>query len=165
MEERLKQLPILAQEKFSENKKYFERLRNKTPKHLDQTVEKIHDEVFSKTDCTQCANCCKTTGPLFKQKDIERLAAHKKIRPAEFVTKYLRVDEDGDFVLQKVPCVFLDQNNLCTVYDIRPQACREYPHTNRKKIYQIADMTLKNVAICPAAFEIVERIKKQLPLF
>ncbi len=41
------------------------------------------------------------------------------------------------------------------IYDVRPKACREFPHTDRKKFHQIADLTLKNVAICPAAYNIV----------
>ena len=60
------------------------------------------------------------------------------------------------------PFVFLDEENACSIYDVRPKACREFPHTDRKKIYQIANLTQKNMSICPAAFEIVEKMKKQL---
>lgn len=78
--------------------------------------------------------------------------------------QYLRKDEDGDFVLQSVPCTFLDQDNYCMIYDARPKACREYPHTDRKKFQQISNLTLKNVAICPATYRIVEEMKKRLPV-
>jgi Fe-S-cluster containining protein len=47
---------------------------------------------------------------------------------------------------------------------VRPKACREFPHTDRKKFQQIANLTLKNVEICPAAFNIVEKMKEKLPL-
>ena len=47
-------------------------------------------------------------------------------------------------------------------YEVRPKACREFPHTDRKKIYQINHLTLKNTLICPAAFEFVERIQKNI---
>jgi Fe-S-cluster containining protein len=50
------------------------------------------------------------------------------------------------------------------IYEVRPKACREFPHTDRKKFQQIADLTIKNVAICPAAYNIVEEMKKRLPL-
>jgi len=46
------------------------------------------------------------------------------------------------------------------IYDHRPKACSEYPHTNRRKFIQITDLTLKNAEICPAVFEIVEELKK-----
>lgn len=152
-----------GREKLKENKQYFARLKRRKPKKLDETVESLHHEVFEEIDCLHCANCCKTTGPLFTQRDIERIAKHFKLRPADFVTKYLRIDEDKDYVLQQVPCPFLGADNYCSIYDVRPQACAEYPHTDRKKFYQILDLTLKNTLICPAAQRVVERLKQELP--
>jgi hypothetical protein len=81
------------------------------------------------------------------------------MRPADFIEKYLRIDEDNDYVLQSVPCAFLDADNYCSVYEARPKACREYPHTNRKKMVRILDLTHKNTRVCPAVLEIVERLK------
>jgi len=82
--------------------------------------------------------------------------------PKQFIETHLRLDEDNDYVLQSVPCTFLDADNYCSIYDVRPKACAEFPHTNRKKFQQISDLTLKNVAICPAAFNIVEAMKKRI---
>jgi hypothetical protein len=45
---------------------------------------------------------------------------------------------------------------------VRPKACKEFPHTDRKKFQQISDLTLKNVVVCPAAFNIVEAMKKNI---
>lgn len=163
MQPDLSQLKKLAKDKHLENKKYFDKLKSKPPKDLDRQMEQLHEEEFRKTDCLSCANCCKTTGPLFTNADVERIAKHLKLKPAEFQEKYLRVDEENDLVLQSVPCVFLDAENYCLIYDVRPKACREYPHTDRKKFYQIANLTLQNVAICPAAYNIVEAMKKKIP--
>jgi uncharacterized protein len=143
-----------------ENKKFFDQLKKRTPKDLDQQFAQLHDEVFEKIDCLTCANCCKTAGPLFKQKDIERLAAHLNVRPAIFVEKYLKIDEDNDYVLNTLPCPFLGSDNYCSVYEHRPNACREYPHTNARKMHTRFNETLHNTAICPAVFEIVERLKR-----
>lgn len=161
MRKRLEQLPQQAKDTARETKKFFNRLKRRPPKKLDEITLAIHDEVFEETDCMSCANCCKTTGPLFERKDIDRIAKHLRMKPADFEASYLRVDEDNDWVLQQVPCSFLLDDNACMIYDVRPKACREYPHTNRKKIYQIATTTQNNVAICPAAFAIVERMKEQ----
>ena len=87
-----------------------------------------------------------------------------KQKPQQFIEQYLRIDEDNDYVLQSVPCTFLDSDNKCFIYDVRPKACREFPHTDRKKFNQITDLTLLNVAICPAAFNIVEKMKVKMPL-
>ena len=76
------------------------------------------------------------------------------------ITTYLRMDEEGDYVLQKSPCAFLGTDNYCSIYDIRPLACREYPHTDRKNIHQILDLTLKNTEVCPAVADIVVKLVK-----
>lgn len=150
-----------AKTKQVEHKKFLGKIKNKPPKNLDQTMVEIHDEVFGRIDCLSCANCCKTTGPLFTQKDIERLSGVFRMKPSQFIEKYLRIDEDNDYVLQSVPCPFLGADNYCSVYENRPKACREYPHTDRKKFYQINHLTLKNTLICPATFEVVEEMMKR----
>jgi hypothetical protein len=159
----LQQLPKLASDKAKENKAYFKKLKQKPPKNLDYVMQELHDDEFSKTNCLECANCCKTTGPLFTNADIERIAKHLKLKPQKFIQQYLQVDEDNDYVLQSVPCTFLDAENYCLIYEVRPKACREFPHTNRKKFHKISNLTLKNVAICPAAYNIVEAMKKRVP--
>ena len=160
----LNELPKLAKDTHNETKKYFDKLKKKTPKNLDYVMQDLHDAEFKKTNCLNCANCCKTTGPLFTSADIERISKHLKQKPQQFIANYLRIDEDNDYVLQNVPCNFLDANNTCFIYDVRPKACREFPHTDRKKFNQITDLTLKNIPICPAAFNIVEKMKEKLPL-
>jgi len=162
MEEILKNLPKQAKDKHNESKKFFAKLKKKQPKNLDRIMQDLHEEEFERTDCLTCANCCKTTGPLFTNKDIERISKFFKQKPQQFIDTYLRIDEDNDYVLQQVPCNFLDEDNKCFIYDVRPKACAEFPHTDRKKFQQISNLTLKNVAICPAAFNIVEEMKKRV---
>ncbi len=155
-----KQAEILSKE----NKKFFERLKLKKPKQLDELFHNAHEEVFEEMDCLACANCCKTTSPIFYQKDIERASRAVRMKPGDFIGKFLKVDEDGDYVLQKSPCFFLDAENYCTIYEDRPAACREYPHTDRKKMVQIMDLTYQNTLVCPAVLKITERVKKELKL-
>jgi Fe-S-cluster containining protein len=164
MQEFIRQLPKLAKEKQKENKEFFKKLKKKPPKQLDYIMQELHEEEFERTDCLECANCCKTTGPLFTDKDIERIAKSFRQKPQQFIDQYLRIDEDNDYVLQSVPCTFLAADNYCLIYDVRPKACREFPHTDRKKFQQISNLTMKNVAICPAAYNIVEDMKKRLKM-
>lgn len=158
----LKQYQTLAHQKHKDHRKFLDGLRKKPPKNLDYIAEKAHHEVFAEIDCLQCANCCKTTGPLFTEKDIERIAKHLRLKPAEFEARYLRTDEDNDKVLQSLPCHFLASDNKCLIYDVRPKACREYPHTDRRKIYQINALMLKNTLICPAAYTWVEKMRAKV---
>lgn len=150
----------LAKGKFVENKKFLNRLKRQNSRTLDTAFHAVHDEVFEEIDCLECANCCKTTSPIFYHHDIDRLAAAQNLRPGEFVERYLKVDEDGDYVLVSSPCPFLGADNRCSVYADRPKACREYPHTNRKKMSQVLDLALRNTLVCPAVAEMVARLKK-----
>jgi Fe-S-cluster containining protein len=141
------------------NRKFLQALKKKDARRVDEIFHRVHDEVFEETDCLTCANCCKTTSPIFYQTDIERAARYLRVKPGDFVHRYLRLDEDNDFVLKSAPCPFLDQDNYCSIYEARPKACREYPHTNRRRMTQIMDLTYKNSLICPAVLEMVERIR------
>lgn len=145
--------------KSSENKKFLQTLKKKDPRKLDSAFHEAHEKVFEAIDCLACANCCKTTSPIFYQTDIERVAKALRMKPGDFVEKYLRIDEDKDYVLKSSPCPFLDAENYCSVYQDRPKACREYPHTDRKKMIQLTELTYKNTLVCPAVLEIVEQIK------
>ena len=165
MENFLKELPKLAREKELESKKYFQKLKKRTPKNLDLIMQDLHDEEFKKTDCLTCGNCCKTTSPIFTNKDIDRISKHFRMKVLDFTNQYLERDEDDFYVLKTAPCSFLDlEDNMCTIYDVRPKACGEYPHTNRRKFIQITDLTIKNTEICPAAFNILEALKMKLTL-
>lgn len=149
-----------AERRQEENRRYLLSLKKKDPRRVDDAFHDVHDEVFDDIDCLQCANCCKTTSPIFYQNDIERIAKALRMKPGDFVERYLRVDEDNDFVLKSSPCPFLDGENYCSVYEDRPRACREYPHTDRKKMVQLIELTHKNTLVCPAVLEIVERLRK-----
>lgn len=164
MDKILEELPEMAKEKHLETKKYFAKLKKKKSKRLDLLMQDLHDEEFAKTDCLACANCCKTTSPIFTEKDINRISKYLKMKEGNFVEQYLQRDEDDFMVLKEAPCTFLDSDNTCFIYDVRPKACSEYPHTNRRKFIQITNLTLKNTEICPAVFNIVEELKKKLPL-
>jgi len=149
-----------AKNKSAENKKFLQSVKKRDVREVDDAFHQLHEEVFEQIDCLTCANCCKTTSPIFYQTDIERVARFLRLKPGDFIETYLREDEDKDYVLKSSPCPFLDQDNYCKVYASRPKACREYPHTDRKKMVQIMDLTYKNTMVCPAVLEMVERLKK-----
>lgn len=151
-----------AKQAKKSNKKLIQRMSKMNGRALDQEVHVLHEEVFEELDCLTCANCCKTTSPLFRTKDIERLSAHLNMKPGDFVQQYLKLDEEEDYVFQSAPCPFLGADNYCSVYEARPRACREYPHTDRKQFQSILNLSLSNTAICPAVFEIFERLKQKI---
>lgn len=148
-----------ARSERKQNKKFLRSLKRIPERELDHLFHEAHDEVFEQTDCLTCANCCKTTSPIFRDRDIDRLAKRLRIRPSLFIERYLKMDHEGDYVLQSSPCAFLNDDNTCSVYDDRPNACREYPHTDRKRMHQLLDLTARNTLVCPAVGQIVEKIR------
>ena len=150
--------------KRKENITFLKRLKKTNPQKLDSIIHPVHEEVFACTDCLKCANCCKTTSPLFSERDIKRISKYLRISPQQLEDTYLKRDSDEYFVLQNSPCTFLGDDNYCSIYSVRPKACQEFPHTNRRRQHQILDLTRKNTEECPAAFEIVDKLKKKLNL-
>lgn len=158
----LQQFERVARSRSVGNKRFLGRLKRFKGRKLDEAFREKHDEVFAETDCLTCANCCKSTSPIFHSSDIERASHAVGMNSGCFVETYLRMDEDGDYVLKEAPCAFLEKDNRCRIYEDRPKACRTYPHTNRKRIDQLLDLTHRNTLVCPAVLEIVERLKKIL---
>jgi Fe-S-cluster containining protein len=153
-----KEILALAKTNFKSNQQQLKKWNKSKPKDLDQRFHTAHQKEFAKRDCLQCANCCKTTSPIFRQPDIRRMAKALRMKESQLVAQYLKRDEDDDYVLQSSPCFNLLPDNTCAVYVDRPLACREYPHTDRKNMYQIMDLTAQNTLICPAVASIVEKI-------
>lgn len=149
-----------SQLQAKENQAFYRKLKQRPPKNLDDLFDTAHEAVFEHMDCLTCANCCKTTSPIFYNRDVDRAAKALRMKPGQFTEKYLRVDEDNDLVLQQAPCPFLNADNYCSIYNDRPNACREYPHTNRKKMQQILDLTYRNTLVCPAVLKITEHLKQ-----
>jgi Fe-S-cluster containining protein len=145
-------------------KQLLDRLQKLSVKEVDSYFHMEHDTVFEEIDCLKCANCCKTTGPLFNQKDIKRIAQYKKMSPSAFIDQYLKIDEDKDYVLKQTPCIFLDEQNYCSIYSIKPKACGEYPHTNRKNMKEISKLTYNNSMMCPAVARVLENIEKKIKI-
>ena len=161
-EDQLNELPALSAAKDQENKRFFKKLKKRPPKDLDTIMHALDEAAFERINCLDCANCCKTTGPLFTDADIRRVAKALRLKPQQFMEAYLQNDEDGDRVLKQLPCPFLGGDNYCTIYPHRPKACREYPHTRQRKFQNHASLHLKNIAICPAAYTVVESLKEKL---
>lgn len=133
-------------------------LKKLKPFDVDELFHTQHEQVFKEIDCLHCGNCCKTTPPLLINEDIKRISKHLKLSTKFFLEKYVVKDEDGDLVFNQTPCIFLGKDDYCSIYEARPKACREYPHTNRKKMNAILELTIKNAEICPAVARILDTL-------
>lgn len=124
-------------------------------------LPELHEAVFSQIDCLQCANCCKNHSPRFKIPDIKRISKFLGMKEGAFIQQYLRLDEDNDYVLQQQPCSFLQSDNTCAIYDVRPSDCARYPYTDEDVLLKRPGLTLKNTEVCPAVFEVMERLRTE----
>lgn len=141
---------------------FLDEMREKETNLVDLEAKKAHQKVFSKIDCLDCANCCKSTPALLTKKDIKRIASFIKITPKQFIHKYVIEDINGELSFRKVPCVFLEKDNKCSVYEVRPKACREYPHTDMSRFSFNKRLHQNNLEICPAVSDILEEMKANL---
>jgi Fe-S-cluster containining protein len=152
------------QQQSKDNQKAYKRLLEKGNKNkMLKALPDLHEAAFSKIDCLQCANCCKNYSPRFKQPDIKRIAKRLRIKEGDLVDTYLRLDEDGDYVVKQSPCPFLASDNTCNIYEDRPGDCRRYPYTDEDILLKRVSLTLKNATICPATFTVLEQLMKMEP--
>ena len=145
-------------------------VRQKQYRHLLKHADKnkvlkqlpgLHEEAFEKIDCLQCAACCRNYSPRFKTPDIRRISRHLKMKEGAFIETYLRLDEDGDYVVKQSPCPFLGADNFCSIYEQRPSDCHRFPYTNEDVLIKRAQLTLKNSTFCPAVFYVMEKLATQ----
>lgn len=144
-----------------EKQKVYKRLLEKGNKNrILKALPALHEETFSKIDCLSCANCCKNYSPRFKQPDIKRIAKRLRMKEGELVDKYLRLDEESDYVVKTSPCPFLAPDNTCDIYEDRPGDCRRYPYTDEDVLLKRVNLTLKNATVCPAVFTVLEKLSE-----
>jgi Fe-S-cluster containining protein len=126
--------------------------KNKVLKQLPD----LHEKAFQQIDCLQCARCCKQYSPRFKTPDIKRIAKRLQMKEGAFIGKYLRMDEEGDYVLLSTPCAFLGDDNMCSIYEDRPSDCHRFPYTDEDIILKRPKLTQKNSEFCPIVVSVLE---------
>ncbi len=82
--------------------------------------------------CRKCGACCRGNGYVrLAPADIDALAEHLEMSVPTFVEKYTRLTHDRRSLAlidnDDQSCIFLNENNLCTVYTARPIQCQRFP--------------------------------------
>lgn len=153
---------VLKETKDNENIQFLTALKFRAAKNLQQKVDAIHDAVFEEINCLDCGNCCKTYTVTLTEEDYQRIEA--RVGTA-FMNNLDIVQEPNDnWIIRSVPCPFLGINNICSIYEIRPEECASYPHLKGKDIRRRRYMHVDNAKHCPAAFHVLERIKKRMKM-
>lgn len=148
-----------AQAKYDSHLTYLQGLKNVPD--VDIKARELDQQVFEQMDCLSCANCCKSHPPLVSNKDIKRIAKHLNMPPKTFRRKYVLEDINGELSFNYVPCRFLQEDNKCSIYEVRPNACREFPHIGQNGFHRRAKLNAQNTLVCPAAFEVVRIMSEE----
>ena len=152
------------EKKSSARQKDYKRFLGKADKKkVLPLLPALHEAAFEKIDCLQCANCCKHYSPRFKPPDIKRIARHLKMKESDLIDGYLRLDEDGDYVVKTTPCPFLGQDNYCSIYEVRPSDCERFPYTDEDVLIKRPAITQKNSTFCPIVYFVLEKLMAALP--
>lgn len=147
------------EKKSRERQKIYKQYLQKADKNtVLKQLPDLHEEAFEKIDCLQCANCCKQYSPRFKTPDVKRIAKHLRMKESVFIETYLKVDDEGDFVVKSLPCPFLGADNFCSIYEQRPSDCHRFPYTDEDVFIKRQALTLKNTTFCPITWFVVEKL-------
>jgi len=162
MEHDLVQIRRLGEKKMAENAKF--RVYLKRHNFVERRLKKIAEDVAEATDCLACANCCRVATARLNERDIERLGKATGVKPDRFVREYAVESADEGLILRHTEsgCIFLNGNE-CTVYDARPDSCRDFPHLTHgsgsflSRMWAMPD----RACYCPIVYNSLEEFKKE----
>lgn len=99
---------------------------------------------MAKYDCSKCPGyCCSYPNITLKKADVRRLAAFFDLTFDEAERKFTREAYGQKWTMRRKKdvnfgkiCRFFDTSKRnCTVYEARPEVCRDYPNDNRCGYY------------------------------
>ncbi len=152
-----------AEKRAEENLAFRSFLKmNADEKELDKQFRRLHQEIFPQYDCTKCRNCCKEYEIEIPEKDLERDAKKLGMTKELMISMFLKKDpKSGAYIVRGDTCIFLEANGNCILDNCRPQTCKEYPYTDQPGRMGSLLEVIRSAEICPAVFEIYERLKEE----
>ncbi len=152
-----------AKKKEDENIRFRTYLKSHAEEEeLDQQFLDLHNELFKDYDCSKCRNCCKMYHGSIPAEILESASEQLKLSKEQFIDFFLKRNEiTGDYETKHMPCDFLDEEGECKLGECRPDSCKNYPYTNQPERLWSLYSVLEAVEVCPVAFEIFERQKKE----
>ncbi|MCW3053673.1 MAG: Fe-S-oxidoreductase, partial [Chthonomonadales bacterium] len=127
---------------------------NLSNKELDKIAQETTEEVWKQIDCLACGNCCRTLQIVVDDNDIQRLARRLTMTPQQFSRQYVQIAPDRTKHFIATPCSFLGVDNRCSVYEDRPQACRDFPYLHAADFRSRSLMMIANTSTCPIVFNV-----------
>jgi Fe-S-cluster containining protein len=154
----IRRFPLICRRNIEENMQLRDFLKSG---ELDQKrFDTIVKEVTEKIDCTTCGNCCKVLKPSLNREDIKRIAKYLRMTTDTFISCYVTKDSEGGYEFKHSSCSFLQDNNTCRIYEVRPDECKGYPHLD-KDITTRCIQFFANAEVCPIVFNVIENAKEE----
>jgi len=140
--------------------RFLNKINKRRPRNLQPKAVKSVENIWDGIDCLSCANCCKSMTPTYTTVDIKRIAGHLNMSTGEMKHRWLKKERGTNNWLNKTtPCQFLDlKTNLCSIYEVRPADCANFPHLNKKRFSDYIHIHKQNIDECPATFKMIERM-------
>ena len=132
--------------------------------YADKPFQILASEVQQHVDCTSCANCCRHSVVSLNKSEIEHIAGYIGTTPEAVTRLYTVPDPDAPALRilrnSEEGCVFLD-GNLCTIYEVRPKTCRDFPHVaiGTHSLGGRQSSHARWAALCPIIFNALESYK------
>ncbi len=127
---------------------------------IDAIVHRVYADITKQIDCTQCANCCMKIRPIVTRDDIRSVSKHLQLPEEKFISRYLELNEVQEYLMAEIPCPFL-KDKRCSMYEVRPEDCRSYPHIWKNGFVTRLMGVLNNYSICPIVFNVYEQLKSE----
>ena len=127
----------------------------------------IAGEIQHQIDCTTCANCCRCSVVALDVAEIAAIAGYLGADPDLAARQYTKPDPDehSQRILKsgRGGCVFLD-GNLCAIYEVRPKACRDFPHValGHRSLGGRPASLARWASLCPIIYNAIESYKHAL---
>lgn len=93
--------------------------------HQIQEMYPVKLKILKRVNCRRCGFCCKSCNAMLSKQDIDLLCRYLECSFEELYEKYM--DKNARIPYLKLPCPFLNKDNNCDVYPVRPKPCREFP--------------------------------------
>ncbi len=79
--------------------------------------------------CEMCGRCCHQPNIMVRAEEVDRISSAAGIPLYNFITECLVPQPDGMFLMRRTePCMFLGDDNRCTIWKNRPEICDEFPY-------------------------------------
>ncbi len=133
-------------------------------RHRAGEFQSLAAEIQEQVDCTACANCCRNSIVTVNGSEVEAIARYLGYTVEQVTRQYTAPDPNSPaarvLATTVKGCVFLD-GNLCTIYEARPKACRDFPHValGRRSLGGRMSSLCRWASLCPIVYNALESYK------